>query len=239
MAFPIQKVLKTAHSMFSKLSKGVTFDAESLSPVKSLLNQIRMADVNFEPSVFRRGATPSQAPVSYVKLYEDGVMSVGIFVMRKGARLPLHDHPGMYGLCKPIYGEMRVNSFSRVAMSEKDIQRKKSTLSPYQENILPVHRKDSCVLSEEDECCVLTPESGNFHEISAVGELAAFLDILAPPYDYETMTRTCQYYALLKENEISSEISKDSSIEWLCEIDEPRDFWCDTSVYRGPPLDDI
>ncbi|XP_048778387.1 2-aminoethanethiol dioxygenase-like [Ostrea edulis] len=235
MTFPIQKVLKTAHSIFSKLSKGVTFDTESLLPIKSLLNQIRMADVNFEPSVFRRGVTPFQAPVSYVKLYEDRVMSVGIFVMRRGAKLPLHDHPGMYGLCKPIYGEMKVNSYSRAAMSEEDILRKKSTLSASKENLLPVRRKDSICLSEEDECCVLTPESGNFHEISAVGDLAAFLDILAPPYDYETMTRTCQYYVLLEENEISN----DSSIEWLCEIDEPGNFWCDTSEYKGPPLDGL
>ncbi|XP_062608779.1 2-aminoethanethiol dioxygenase-like [Saccostrea cucullata] len=229
MAFPIQKVLKLAHSTFSKLSKGIAVDTGSLSPIKSLLDQIRASDVDFDASNFRG----RQAPVTYVKLYEDRVMSVGIFVMRNGAKLPLHDHPGMYGLCKTIHGEMKVESYSRAVMSDDVIMRKMSTL-PFS-NVIPVNKKDSACLSEEDECCVLTPDSGNFHEIRAVGDMAAFLDILAPPYDYETMTRTCQYYTLLEDTDEFNDLQ----VQWLNEIDEPRDFWCDSSDYTGPTLQDI
>lgn len=241
MSFPIQKALKLAHSTFSKLSKGILFDLDSLSPLRSQLNQIRAVDVNFEPSVFRRDPTSfDQAPVTYVKLYEDKIISVGIFVMRRGARLPLHDHPGMFGLCKTIHGKMKVNSFSQADLSEDKVRKKKSTLPSNRINLVPVHSKDSVVLSEEDECCVLTPEEGNYHEISPVGDMAAFLDILAPPYDYMTMTRTCQYYTLLEDKdkvlEDSDKLNESSPVQWLCEIPEPNDFWCDTSDYTGPPL---
>lgn len=236
MSFPIQKVLKLAHSTFSKLSKGVSFDLDSLSPLRAMLSEIRAVDVNFDPSVFMRDHVSfHQAPVTYVKLYEDRVISVGIFVMRRGARLPLHDHPGMFGLCKTIYGKMKVSSYSQANLPEDKLQKKKNTLPSYMMNLIPVNKNDCVILSEKDDCCVLTPEDGNFHEISPVGELAAFLDILAPPYDYITMTRTCQYYKLLEDKDKTSE----SSVQWLCEIEEPEDFWCDSSDYEGPSLQDL
>lgn len=47
------------------------------------------------------------------------------------------------------------------------------------------------VLSEEDECCVFILEEGNYYEISFVGDMVVFLDILVFSYDYMIMIRIC------------------------------------------------
>jgi cysteamine dioxygenase len=38
--------------------------------------------------------------VTYIGIYEDRDISVGIFIIRCGRRIPLHTHPGMHGLIK-------------------------------------------------------------------------------------------------------------------------------------------
>ncbi len=37
----------------------------------------------------------SNAPVFYMKLYEDQIISVGIFIIKSHHRIPVHDHPHM------------------------------------------------------------------------------------------------------------------------------------------------
>eukprot|EP00126_Sphaerothecum_destruens_P009116 Sdes_comp20429_c0_seq1m14562 len=38
---------------------------------------------------------PHQAPVLYTHLFQSSLFSMGIFFLRAGESLPLHDHPGM------------------------------------------------------------------------------------------------------------------------------------------------
>ena len=40
----------------------------------------------------------SDAPVTFINIYEGDVFTLGIFIIRKGNSLPLHDHPGMFGV---------------------------------------------------------------------------------------------------------------------------------------------
>lgn len=53
-----------------------------------------------------------QAPVTYIEVFEDQHVSIGVFVLRDGAKIPLHDHPYMYGVLKVIYGKVRVQSYT-------------------------------------------------------------------------------------------------------------------------------
>lgn len=53
-----------------------------------------------------------RAPVTYIEVYEDQNVSIGVFVLRDGAKIPLHDHPYMYGVLKVIYGKVKVQSYT-------------------------------------------------------------------------------------------------------------------------------
>ena len=57
----------------------------------------------------RRPTAPG--PVGYHGVYSDAKLSIGIFVIPAGAKLPLHDHPGMTVLSKLLYGSLRVTSY--------------------------------------------------------------------------------------------------------------------------------
>ena len=46
--------------------------------------------------------------------------------------------------------------------------------------------EDSVVqLTPDSTCCILSPDKSNIHKIESVGGPAAFLDILAPPYNID------------------------------------------------------
>lgn len=53
-----------------------------------------------------------RAPVTYIGVFEDQHVSIGVFVLRNGAKIPLHDHPYMYGVLKVIYGKVRLQSYT-------------------------------------------------------------------------------------------------------------------------------
>ena len=41
-----------------------------------------------------------RAPVIYMLLYENPDVTVCVFILRKGNKMPMHDHPGMRGILK-------------------------------------------------------------------------------------------------------------------------------------------
>lgn len=98
--------------------------------------------------------------------------------------------------------------------------------------------------SETSGPCLLTPLRDNLHQISAVEGPAAFLDILAPPYNPDD-GRDCHYYRVLetvaegepdgKSNEQQQEEGK-GEMMWLLEVPQPEDFWCVGEPYPGPTV---
>ncbi len=93
-----------------------------LKELSCLLGAIRASDLNLENSTVLREAeaqkrgdildrdsdehdledeeSPIAAPVTYIKILEDADVSIGIFVVRPGSQIPLHNHPEMIGLLK-------------------------------------------------------------------------------------------------------------------------------------------
>ncbi len=62
------------------------------------MGAIKAEDVNLTPpSRERRPSYPGAAPVTHVNIIECPYFSMAVFIVSKGRRLPLHDHPGMYG----------------------------------------------------------------------------------------------------------------------------------------------
>lgn len=94
--------------------------------------------------------------------------------------------------------------------------------------------------SEESGPCLLTPVRDNLHQIDAVEGPAAFLDILAPPYNPDD-GRDCHYYKLLQTAAEEGTVAKGGQKEkdeevWLLEIPQPEDFWCGGEPYPGPAV---
>lgn len=100
--------------------------------------------------------------------------------------------------------------------------------------------------SESSGPCLLTPVRNNLHQIHAVDGPAAFLDILAPPYNPDD-GRDCHYYKVLqcaletgsdaKGHQEGEQGEKEKEEEvWLLEVPQPEDFWCGGEAYPGPEV---
>ncbi|XP_076104835.1 2-aminoethanethiol dioxygenase-like [Mytilus galloprovincialis] len=238
MVSNIQKVAQTAYRLFSRIcgNSDVLLSSQNVGLLTSMMNTIKDKDVNFDMSKI---SLESETPVSYIDIYEDPVMTMAIFIIRDGCKIPLHDHPGMYGFCKVIHGSARMKSFSDpqnfVGNPPENIA---SKIRPYlRQSIKPVILEEESIFSSDDNCCVVTPNHGTYHELVAVNGPVAFLDILAPSYDHASGARICQYYEEIKgQNEEIKHLGK--PLIWFTPISQPSDFWCDPEEYEGPSVVD-
>lgn len=236
MASLVEVVARQAHLTFSRSFTDETFN-ECLSKLKKFTGQIKATDLNLRrdsPSAASVRSLRSRAPVTYIEVACNPSFTMGIFVLRNGGRIPLHDHPQMYGVLKVIQGRVKITTFSCYPRDKSDISVprdvKRKIRSSQMQSLLPVHKHTESYVSEnDDESCVLTPTENNYHEICAVGGTAAFLDILAPPYDGKE--RDCHYYVPLESSAPDSDVKT-----WLLETCPPPDYWCDVEEYRGPKI---
>lgn len=117
-------------------------------------------------------------------------------------------------------------------------------LAPFQmASLRPTVLRSVAEYSENSAPCLLTPVRDNLHQISAVEGPAAFLDILAPPYNPDD-GRDCHYYRVLEtveegrtaEHQGEEEEEEKEEVTWLLEIPQPEDFWCGPEPYPGPAV---
>ncbi|XP_029465597.1 2-aminoethanethiol dioxygenase [Rhinatrema bivittatum] len=260
MASRIQKIARQALLTFrkngstSQADEGKSF-LENVNKLTALLSEIRAEDLNIAP----RAAGPLPAPISvphnppvtYMHICETDAFSMGVFLLKSGACIPLHDHPGMNGLLKVLYGQVSISGFDKLDAAGAK-KKEKATAAPLQQQFNPPllsHQKDALrrallrsvgEFSESSGPCLLSPHRNNLHQINAVDGPAAFLDILAPPYDPDD-GRDCHYYKLLQLAAGSELLAgqADPSVPqevWLLEIPQPADFWCGGEPYPGPKV---
>jgi len=89
---------------------------------------------------------------------------MGIFVIRNGASIPLHDHPGMHGIIKVLHGNIVINSYSRSFHNEEKMSEAliNSNLTPWQRSqCFPAVKDPPVYSSMSSEPCVLTPAESN------------------------------------------------------------------------------
>ena len=108
-----------------------------------------------------------------IEIGEGGAAHATIFPLRRGAVLPLHDHPAMTVICKVLHGRMRVESFEWLDEASGEAR----SLGARE-------------LDETSDPVVFGPEPGTLHRITALTD-CAFLDLFAPWYDD---ARPCRYY---------------------------------------------
>ncbi|XP_078079756.1 2-aminoethanethiol dioxygenase-like isoform X2 [Mustelus asterias] len=242
----IQRIARQARTTFKllPLAEAARFH-DNLQQLGSLLQQIQAEDLNLEP---RRSQAPRAGPpVTYMHICETEYFSMGIFLLQGGASIPLHDHPGMHGLLKVLYGNVAIKSFDKdeagsgpAADPGAGVQFNPPLRQCQLAALYRSLRGSTEVLSQANGPCILTPLQNNMHQIDALDGPAAFLDILAPPYDPEA-GRDCHYYKVLQT--VSQSPGKanpapppEQEAVWLLEVPQPADFWCGGEPYPGPKV---
>ncbi|RUS71414.1 hypothetical protein EGW08_020827, partial [Elysia chlorotica] len=235
MAAPIQRLAQMSYKFFSGQTRSNDLvTKETLHPLIHTLNEIKAEDLNFDPNeiIVRDKALikvgRKVAPVSCMTVLQNSEFTLAVFVVKSGGSLPLHDHPHMFGLLKVISGSVQITSYTKVDPQSLPPDVEFTRSSPH---IVTVKRNQDVVLAESDHCCFLSPSEGNFHEIKPLTDVAAFLDILAPPYN--NTDRDCSYY---KELPVQSPSPTQKDIRWLEEVGQPCSYWCDVIRYKGPSL---
>eukprot|EP00088_Acartia_fossae_P045381 TRINITY_DN4887_c0_g2_i1.p1 TRINITY_DN4887_c0_g2~~TRINITY_DN4887_c0_g2_i1.p1 ORF type:complete len:253 (+),score=36.98 TRINITY_DN4887_c0_g2_i1:63-821(+) len=245
MCHALDKVVQLAMSTFPKSENFL----HKLERLLAQTNQLTGKDVGLDKSrsmvrdsksIRAEEYEDSLAPVTYIPVTENPVISVGIFIVHEGERIPMHDHPNMYGIIKCLQGHLRISSLTRKETQSRDLPEKFSA-EIFQRKIqtgqlflaephLPV------LVNSESPPCILKPDMGNIHQIESVNGAAAFLDILSPPYNIDPepdspdqQERDCNYYRVIGEE-------REGGKTWLIQIPSPTNFFCDTESYQGPQL---
>nr|XP_029124302.1 plant cysteine oxidase 1-like [Elaeis guineensis] len=166
--------------------------------LRGILDNIEPVDVGIDGSsdgrsrvdessiVSRDGLIVGQVltQITYVHIYESDDFSMGVFCFPAGAKLPLHDHPGMVVLSKVLYGSASVKSYDWVDTPSS--RRREGGLAKVVAN--------DQVLEAPCKASVLFPRrGGNIHSFTALTP-CAILDVLAPPYA-EKRGRPSNYYS--------------------------------------------
>lgn len=159
--------------------------------------------------------------VGYQEVYSCPEMTVCIFVMRAGASIPMHDHPGMQVFGRLLFGRMKVLSAD---IDVNSLSPKSSEcVAPRQRAIL----RGESVLGPAPVTYSLGPRSGNLHELHAIDD-CAFLDVITPPYD-EHAGRDCSYFRLERCGDSPGYVLVPTTV----------DFFVTTLPYRGPSADNV
>ncbi|KAJ8949347.1 hypothetical protein NQ314_008267 [Rhamnusium bicolor] len=236
MTSHINIVLKQAITTFTSKPE---FFYSNLHHLTSLLDKITAEDVNFHPqfTTERLWNKPGKAPVTCIDIYEDSNVTMGIFILKPGGQLPLHNHPEMHGLIKVITGKVKITSYSLNTEKTMEIDRKSlkgefvTPVNLPRKRILTAELNSSEVIDSSSKTCLLEPNIKNLHEIQSIDGPAAFLDILAPPYGSITPSngpRLCSYYSVLSQAA--------PNVYRLQEIKSPSWYWTDAFPYTGPEL---
>ncbi|KAM9809501.1 2-aminoethanethiol dioxygenase-like isoform 1-T1 [Syngnathus typhle] len=193
-----------------------------------LMSQARATDLHLQPPAVDSPPPSGAPPVTYMHICETEHFSMGVFLLKSGACIPLHDHPGMHGALKVLYGKLRVSCFDRLD-SQSACTHLRPSSRPQVGAVRRSVLRSSAEYTDVSEACLLAPDRDNLHQINAVEGPAAFLDVLAPPYDPDD-GRDCHYFQVLQGPKLHEREV------WLMEIAQPLSFWCGTEPYPGPEV---
>lgn len=227
----ISNLIKQARQIFSSSLLSNDDAEEKIDSLRRSMNKITKHDLNFtlfdsiisnHPSdqVNAEKFRTSNAPVFYIKLYEDEIISAGIFIIKSHHRIPLHDHPHMFGLIKVLDGQGHLNAYNVLIEKTK--------------NELICTKHISTTITPQSETAVLYPNHSNIHEIFAINnEHCAFLDILSPPYSNEN---DCTCYLALPLPSSSSNSSSAERHDYLLKRIFDDEYYTESLQYTGPTI---
>ena len=159
----------------------------------------------------------------------------------------------MHGILKVVHGTLSMSCYDKIPQLSLSQQKLiPSTLQNRTDLIergvfVPVSSifSDSIVTSTSSPK-ILSPDNGNFHKICNKSDNpAAFVDILAPPYNHkgfelsmdgDSVVRECEYFKEVTFHS-NNTAEDDPHIKWLKMINTPSDFTCDSESYLGPTIE--
>ncbi|EEB14276.1 conserved hypothetical protein [Pediculus humanus corporis] len=195
LEYVIQHALRTFRHSHRKLPE---CSVTELNELRSLANEITISDIGrlrniLNPNELKEFMFKKKTSLDYIPVYEDYSITVGVFLLKQGTKLPIHDHPNMHGIIKVLQGKLKITSYSVIDI-ESSINGIYSSM--YYNHPLKVIKHPEVILTNENECCMLTPTEKNIHEVECIEGPAAFLDILSPPYEDGSSEepRTCHYF---------------------------------------------
>ncbi|XP_055843134.1 2-aminoethanethiol dioxygenase [Episyrphus balteatus] len=215
------KILRQAFKTFDKSNTASL--STNLKILYQLTEQLTYRDININPEVFIQANSADKAPCTYIHVFESAEVSMSVFILKANYTMPLHDHPMMNGILKGIYGNLLIKSYS-AKKNNSDSGKRSNLLYDKLATEIEVTEDEPRQVNPESECAILTPSERNFHEITAVGGVAAFFDILSPPYGADIPIygrRKCHFY-----HRVSID---DHRLVLLRMIPEPLDYYCDTA----------
>lgn len=206
------RLLRSAGTALLDASGDSSELSELSACVLSALDDLHADDLGISPRDAMR--VRCRSGIGYQEVYSGPEMTMCIFVLRRGAHIPLHDHPGMHVYGRLLFGQLRVRSFDP----------EDSDPGAWSSARRAVLRSDSLV-GPKPTTYSLGPVEGNLHELVAL-EDSAFFDVLTPSYD-QRGGRDCTYFR--------REGPEDSNTCILVPT-KMCGFAMDTLVYRGPPF---
>jgi len=72
---------------------------KNLDKLLSLINKITAEDVKLDKNILDY-VSRQPAPMCVMDIFENKDITIAIFLLKHGVKMPMHDHPGMHGLLK-------------------------------------------------------------------------------------------------------------------------------------------
>ncbi|EDW69485.1 2-aminoethanethiol dioxygenase [Drosophila virilis] len=214
MTSHFMSVLRQAFKTFDRANLA-SFNA-NLQHLKQLTDELTYRDLHIKEELFRDDVTnAARAPCSYMHIFEDERFSMSLFIVRGNNSIPLHDHPMMYGLLRCIWGKLHVQSYSQQLAPDEPL------LYDMNPTLVKVTAEEPSLVTAETSSALLTPRKRNYHQITHAGSgIAAFFDILSPPYDADMPIygpRRCRFYRPKSDGD---------QLQLQC-IPSPASYYCD------------
>mmetsp|Transcript_7637 Transcript_7637/g.8768 ORF Transcript_7637/g.8768 Transcript_7637/m.8768 type:complete len:243 (+) Transcript_7637:354-1082(+) len=231
--------MRRMRSLCAKVLKDLEVHKQSPDSLKHSLEPIFQytSEVSLQELGLKTPIEPLGEDVGFIPVIKGKNYSIGIFIIPPGARIPLHDHPGMCVISRVLYGKMNVISFDWKHGEQK-----------YGNSLGGNAQVTANKVVEAPETALLLPGSSNLHEFRASNENGAkgvaILDIICPNYS-DSEDRPCTYYqverlhvrpdsyekCMVKPNEIFSNLSVGDVVH-LLPITQPSDFSVFTHPYK-------
>jgi hypothetical protein len=176
-AHPIQNIYESLESIES--IEAAAANPANCSSIQSCLEQMNL--LKLEDFGIKNLDALSESMCMHI--FKSEKYHISVFLLPKGSKLPIHDHPSMTVCTKLIAGEIFIRSFT--------------AQSTQGDSIIATMDANETRLPQSDSW-LLTPEVGNLHEFEACSHSVIF-DILLPPY--REPGRPCNFYKLTENAE--------------------------------------
>ncbi|KAI5019100.1 hypothetical protein ZWY2020_043988 [Hordeum vulgare] len=237
----LQRLFRACRAVFR--GPGTVPAPPEVALLRAMLDRMRPEDVGLSPGMrffrTRDNAAPGKKKnpaITHATIYKSENFSMVILFLPQNAVIPLHNHPGMTVLSKPLIGSMHVRSYDWADDPGDDPA---ASLPDDQLRLAELVLDD--VFTAPCDTSVLYPTAGgNMHRFTAISP-CAILDILGPPYSLAE-DRDCTYYSDVPCSSqhpiVTGNEQEGRRLAWLKEVEMPRDLKMCSVRYGGPPISD-